>query len=139
MDVHLRALRYFTAVAEELHFTRAAERLYVFQPGLSQQIRRLEKDLRLRLFDRDGQRTSLTAAGQALLPYVQALLRDWEQAQRASSDAAAHEASALQIGIQTSVGRGLLPAITKRFRQRRPDWRIDLIRVPWDDPTCGLW
>ncbi|CAN5164779.1 LysR family transcriptional regulator [soil metagenome] len=138
MDVHLRALRYFVTVAEELHFTRAAERLFVSQPGLSQQIRRLEQDLRLELFERSGQQTTLTMAGQALLPHVQALLQDWDQAQRAASDAAAREASVLRVGMQTSVGRGLLPAITKRFQRRRPDWRITLTQVPWDDPSCGL-
>jgi len=138
MDVHVRALRYFAAVAEELHFTRAAERLFVSQPGLSKQIRRLEADLRVQLFDRDGQATSLTAAGQALLPHAQALLATWDHAQRAASDAAAHDAATLRVGIQTSVGRGLLPAITKRFGQRRPHWRLELTQVGWDDPTCGL-
>jgi len=138
MDVHLRALRYFAAVAEELHFTRAAERLFVSQPGLSQQIRRLEQDLRLELFVRDGHTTSLTPAGQALLPQVQGLLQTWDHAQRAASDAAARAASVLRVGIQTSVGRGLLPAITKRFQRRRPEWRVTLTQVPWDDPTCGL-
>lgn len=138
MDVHLRALRYFGAVAEELHFTRAADRLFISQPGLSQQIRRLERELRLDLFDRRGTNIALTAAGRAFLPHIQALLRDWDHAQRVASDAAAREATALRIGMQTSVGRGMLPAITKRFNQRRPGWRITLTQVPWDDPTCGL-
>lgn len=138
MDVHLRALRYFAAVAEELHFTRAAERLFVSQPGLSQQIRRLERDLRVELFRRDGTRITLSAAGQAILPYVQSLLQSWDHAQRAASDAAVREASVLRVGIHTSVGRGLLPAITKHFQQRRPGWRIALVQVGWDDPTCGL-
>jgi len=138
MDVHLRALRYFEAVAVELHFTRAAERLFVSQPAMSKQVRRLEQDLRLTLFERDGQRTALTAAGQALLPHIQTLLRNWDEAQRAAGDAAADEASTLRVGMQTSVGRGLLPEITKRFKQRRPGWRINLTQVSWDDPTCGL-
>jgi len=138
MDVHLRALRYFATAAEELHFTRAAEHLFVSQPGLSKQIRRLEQDLRLDLFERGGHSITLTAAGQALLPHVQTLLKNWDHAQRAASDAAARAASVLRIGMQTSVGRGLLPAITKRFKQRRPGWRINLTQVAWDDPTCGL-
>jgi DNA-binding transcriptional LysR family regulator len=83
MDVHLRDLRYFVAVAEELHFTRAAERLFVSQPALSKQIRQLERDLRVMLLQRDHRTVSLTPAGAALLPTAQALLRDWEAAQHA--------------------------------------------------------
>ena len=66
------------------------------------------------------------------------MAQGWDHAQRAASDAASQEASVLRIGMQTSVGRGLLPAITKRFQRRRPDWRITLTQVSWDDPTCGL-
>ena len=67
MDVHLRDLRYFAAVAEELHFRKAAERLFVSQPVLSRQIARLEQDLKARLFIRDRRSVQLTSAGEALL------------------------------------------------------------------------
>ncbi|WP_274912572.1 LysR family transcriptional regulator [Streptomyces sp. WZ-12] len=138
MDAHLRDLRYFLATAEELNFTRAAERLFISQPALSKQIRQLETGLRVRLFHRDRRTVTLTEAGAALLPRARELLGLWDEAQRAVSDAAAAEAAVLTLGVSTSVGRGLLPAVRAQFAERRPNWRIQVRQVPWGDGTAGL-
>ena len=138
MDVHVRELRYFVAVAEELHFTRAAERLFVSQPALSKQIRSLEEQLRVDLFARDRRSVSLTPAGEALLPAAREVIAVWDAAQQAVADAAATAAAVLRIGFSTSVGRELLPRIQRHFARVRPNWRLALRQVDWGDPTGGL-
>jgi DNA-binding transcriptional LysR family regulator len=138
MDVHLRDLRYFAAVAEHLHFTRAAEALFVSQPALSKQIRSLEADLRTTLFDRDRREVRLTPAGAALLPHVRAILDAWRHAEETVAAAASEQAATLVVGMSTGPGRGLLPAVHARFRAAAPSARLQLRHIPWDDPTGGL-
>ncbi|WP_406279069.1 LysR family transcriptional regulator [Embleya sp. NBC_00896] len=138
MDTHLRDLRYFVATAEELNFTRAAERLFVSQPALSKQIRQLEEGLRTRLFDRDRRAVALTAAGAALLPAAREVIRCWDEAQRVVGDAVAAEAALLRVGLSTSVGRGLLQRAREGFAVRRPNGRLQFRQIDWDDATVGL-
>ncbi|MFG2378093.1 LysR family transcriptional regulator [Streptomyces sp. NPDC048504] len=138
-DVHVRDLRYFVAVAEELHFTRAAEKLYVSQPALSKQIRALERQLGAELFRRDRQGVALTAAGAALLPYAERVLAVWAEGAAALAEVSAAGRSTLVVGMSTSPGRGgLLPAIRSRFTAARPEATVRLRQVSWDDPTAGL-
>ncbi|MFI9804849.1 LysR family transcriptional regulator [Streptomyces sp. NPDC052301] len=138
-DVHARDLRYFVAVAEELHFTRAAERLYVSQPALSKQIRALERQLGAELLRRDRHGVALTAAGEALLPHARQVLSAWEAGAAAVEAAKAAQRSTLVVGMSTSPGRGgLLPAIRSRFTAVHPGVTVRLRQSSWDDPTAGL-
>ena len=138
MDAHLRDLRYFEAVAEELNFTRAAERLHLSQPALSKQIRSLETTLRAQLFRRDRRQVELTAAGAALHAVARDLLQDWDNGVAMISDAAAQDARVLRVGTLTSIGRGLYPAITDQFAKQQPGWQVELHSYGWGDPTAGL-
>ncbi|MEU5001602.1 LysR family transcriptional regulator [Streptomyces sp. NPDC021622] len=139
MDVHSRNLRYFAAVARELHFTRAAERLFVSQPALSKQIRMLERQLGADLFVRDRQGVRLTAVGSALLPHAQQVLEVWESGMAAVERAKAQERATLVVGMSTRPGRGgLLPAVRSRFTEAHPAATIRLRQVSWEDPSAGL-
>ncbi|ONM48962.1 LysR family transcriptional regulator [Nocardia donostiensis] len=138
MDVHGRELRYFVAVAEQLNFTRAAEGLFVSQPALSKQIRMLERQLGARLFERDGRSVRLTPVGEALLPHARRMLALWDQARAEVDTAKAAQLASLVIGISTSPGRGLLPAVRSRFATAFPSAKPVLRQVAWADPTAGL-
>ncbi|MFG3204956.1 LysR family transcriptional regulator [Streptomyces sp. NPDC048192] len=138
-DVHARDLRYFVAVAEELHVTRAAEKLYVSQPALSKQIRALERQLGAELFRRGRHGVALTPAGEALLPHARTVLAAWEAGAAAVEAAKAAQRSTLVVGMSTSPGRGgLLPAVRSRFTAAHPGVTVRLRQMSWDDPTAGL-
>ena len=138
MDARLRDLRCFAALAEELHFGRAAERLHLSQPALSKQIRGLETTLRAQLFRRDRRHVELTAAGTALYAVARDLLRDWDEGVAVVADEAAREARVLRVGTLTSIGRALYPAVIDRFAKRQPGWRVELRSFGWGDATGGL-
>jgi DNA-binding transcriptional LysR family regulator len=139
MDVHGRDLRYFVAVAEDLHFTRAAERLFISQPALSKQIRMLERHLGAPLFDRGRGGVRLTPVGEALLPHARRTLAAWDRGWAEAERAKSRQRSTLVVGMSTSPGRsGLLPAIRSRFTALHPAAAVRLRQVGWDDPTAGL-
>jgi DNA-binding transcriptional LysR family regulator len=138
MDVHVRDLRYFVAVAEELHFTRAAESLQISQPSLSRQIRLLERTLGFPLFQRDRRAVALTPAGESLLPGARELLSSWSATVAESAQRARAAAAVLRVGFQTSVAGPLYQVTVDRFRERHPGWTVELRLHPWSDPSAGL-
>jgi DNA-binding transcriptional LysR family regulator len=138
MDVHVRDLRYFVAVAEELSFTRAASRLFIAQPSLSKQIRQLETSLRVRLFERDHRTVALTPAGTALLPQARQIIEQWEVAQYVVADVVSAQRTTLTVGFQTRIGRGLIPSVTARMATSLPEWTLLFRQIAWSDPTAGL-
>ena len=122
----LRQLRYFVAVAEELHFRRAAARLCISQPPLSQQIRRLEAELDTPLFLRTRRRVELTAAGQFLLERCRPLLAEADRLPHLVRQAAKGEIGIITIGYIASTSYTLLPAALPEFRRARPDVQVEL-------------
>jgi DNA-binding transcriptional LysR family regulator len=138
MDAHLRDLRYFLAVAEELNFTGAAKRLHLSQPALSKQIRRLEATLRVSLFERNRREVRLTAAGNALRDAAVPLLSSWDAAMVSVGEAGAQDSQVLRVGTLTSIGRSLYPAVIDAFTADMPNWRVELRSFGWGDPTAGL-
>lgn len=122
----LRLVDYFVTVAEELHFGRAAERLHIAQPSLSQQIRRLEQQLGVTLLDRNSRNVRLTRAGEAFLREGRRALA---QAQRAISATRAAGAEMLTVGFYGSAGRALLPAVLTAFHERRPVTEVSVREI----------
>jgi DNA-binding transcriptional LysR family regulator len=124
--VELRHLRYFVAVAEERHFRRAAERLHISQPPLSQQIRALEAELGVTLFDRNRRRVELTAAGEALLAEARTVLAAADHAVEHTRRVARGEAGALSVAFVGSAMYGPLPEVLRAFRTARPSVELRL-------------
>ena len=124
--MELRQLRYFVAVAEELHFRRAAERLHMSQPPLSQQIRALEDELGFELLIRTRRRVELTPAGAAFLRDARALLGELEGAVATARRIDAGQTGRLRIGFVGSALLSIVPGTVERFRASRPGVAIEL-------------
>lgn len=118
--MRFRQLQYFVAVAEELHFGRAATRLHMSQPPLSQQIRLLEEDLGVRLFDRTSQRVALTREGAFLLREARVILQRLSSARSAIAAMASGEAGTLRVGYVDAVPIGALVRVMARFHDGLP-------------------
>jgi len=124
--LELRQLRYFVAVAEELHFRRAAARLHISQPPLSLQIRQLEQELGFQLLHRTRRRVDLTPAGQAFLRDARAILHEVDTAVQTARRIDAGQSGRLRISFVGSALLSIVPLAVQRFRAVRPDVEIVL-------------
>jgi LysR family transcriptional regulator, hydrogen peroxide-inducible genes activator len=122
--MELHQLRYFVAVAELGQFTRAAERCLVAQPSLSQQISKLEKELRQPLFERLGRTVRLTDAGRLLYEQAVSILGSMEEAKRLVADAACEPDGVVTVGVIPTVAPFLMPSLANDFQCRYPRSRI---------------
>ncbi|MFE3184358.1 LysR substrate-binding domain-containing protein [Streptomyces violascens] len=125
--MELRQLSYFVTVAEELHFGRAAERLHIVQSAVSQQVRRLERELGTDLFDRSPRHVRLTGAGERLLPEAREVLAAAERAR-----AAVRERTTLRLGTSTGLGEHL-DRVLGAFAGIAPDIAVELVSAPTRD------
>ena len=129
--VEIRHLRYFVAVAEELNFGKAAVRLHVAQPGLSQQIKSLESELGVRLFDRNKRRVNLTQAGSLLLAEAYAVLSRFDQCVETMRQARAGvRRAAVRMGMWGEFSRSWGPALVAEVRRRHPELLLAVEAVP---------
>ncbi|MFD3515594.1 LysR family transcriptional regulator [Streptomyces sp. NPDC058657] len=135
--MQFQQLRYFVAVAESRHFTRAAEQLHVAQPSLSQQIRSLERELGADLFTRARSNIALTDAGEALLPLARRILADTDTARREVQELAQLRRGRVRLGATPSLCTGLLPDVLRAFHDAHPGIQLlieeggshDLVRL----------
>lgn len=130
--MELRHLRYFAALAETLHFTRAAERTHVTQSTLSHQIKQLEDELGVALFDRVGKRITITEAGDRLLSEITPAIRKIDMAINGITQSPAAITGHIRIGATYSFNTRLVPACIANFLSRNPGVRVSAEELPQD-------
>ena len=128
--MELRHLRYFVAAAEHEHFRHAAEELAIAQPALTRQVRQLEEELGIALFERQKRRVRLTTGGRSFLEDARLLLQEVDRAARRAQLAAHGQLGVLSVGyVDTSVYGGIVPEIFSRFRKEAKDVQLDLFTM----------
>lgn len=134
----IRQLWMFLAVAEEQHFGRAAQRLNMSQPPLTEQIKVLEQSLKLQLFERSRRGTQLSAAGAALLPAVRQFAGQVEQLERVVREVAAGQTGVLHVGAITSAMLDAVPPLLDHMRQAHPNVTVFVREIDSVDAVPGL-
>ena len=124
--MELHQLRYFVTVVRNGTFTKAAERLYITQPSLSEQIRKLETELGSPLFQRLGRKLALTSAGESFLPHAEKVIFEVEQARAHVQEVRGLRRGRLSIGVLPSVSARLLPKFLAEFRHEHPGVEVSL-------------
>jgi DNA-binding transcriptional LysR family regulator len=136
--VELRQLRFFIALAEELHFRRAAEREHIAQPAFSEQIHRLERELKVRLFDRTSHYVRITDAGRLFLIEVRKTLSQVDRAADVARRAGRGEIGHVVVGFIGSAANELTPLILRAFPAQYPSVGVELREFDFRDPSAGL-
>jgi DNA-binding transcriptional LysR family regulator len=136
--MELRQIRSFLSIAKTLHFGRTAELIHLSQPALSLQIKALEEEVGVRLFERNRRKTTLTAAGLAFRDDAAAALSQLEQAMRSARLAANGKLGLLRIGFISTVGSGIVPNIVRQFRELNPEVEFSLRAIPTSDQVQML-
>jgi DNA-binding transcriptional LysR family regulator len=127
--VEIRQLTYFVTVAEELSFGRAAEQLHIVQPAVSQQVRRLERELGVQLFDRSSRHVRLTAAGERLLPEARAVLAAAGRVRQVAAGIATGTDGILRVGTSQGLGERL-DHVLEELRKTAPGLQVRLVSAP---------
>jgi DNA-binding transcriptional LysR family regulator len=138
VDFDTRLLRAFVAVAEDLNFTRAAERLFIAQQALSSQVQQLESRLGVRLFERTTRRVMLTEAGEQLLPHAVAMLEALDAGVMALESARLAERSLLRVGLSATAMVPLVAETMRLFAERHPDVELQVSNAGLNQPDAGL-
>ncbi|HXF62508.1 MAG TPA: transcriptional regulator CynR [Caldilineaceae bacterium] len=136
--MELRQLQYMLAVAEEGHFTRAAEKTFVSQPALSQQIQKLEEELGVALFDRRRGHIRLTVAGEILCRHARRILQEVDDARLALQELEGLKRGSLRVGVVQTVNAYLIPQVVVAFTQAHPAIRLHIEERPAGEIERGL-
>ena len=138
MDLDLRQVRYFLAVADHGTYTRAAEVLHIATPSLSQQIRKLESELGVRLFDRDHRGARLTSVGRELIPHARDLVAGQQRAIALARCHARAAKGSLRLGFLTGVAGPRTRSILDRLRAAAPEASVELVQVGWGEQVDAV-
>lgn len=136
--IDLRVWRQFATLAEELHFGRAAARLHMTQPPLTQAIAQLEASLGVRLFERSRRHVAMTPAGAALLPEVRELLTRAQRLPELARAAASGQVGRLRLAFVSTIGFERLPAWVRAFRENNPQVVLELVEATGDVQVSAL-
>jgi DNA-binding transcriptional LysR family regulator len=131
-------LKVFRAVAENASFRKAGDELYLTQPAVTQQIKALEEDLGLQVFDRTGTKVVLTAAGKILLQQVRRIVKLLEQVDQKLAALSGQEAGDLRIGVSTTISQYVLPRMLKAFRKEHPKIQLSVSSGNTEQIVAGL-
>lgn len=138
MNIPFRHIRAFLTVAQERSYVRAAEKLFVSQPALSQTIRQFEENLGFALFERTTRSVSLTPLGQALLPGAQDLSQRMDRFHAEIGTLQKTLKNEIRVGYLIGTALEFIPDIVREFKQRHPDSVLELTEYDFSDPTAGL-